>query len=57
MATKVQLDESTQKLVEQLQERERKEGRPTLSDARAANWLIREGARVQGLTEKRGAKS
>ena len=49
MATKVLMDEDVQQLVEWLKEREVKRGAPRLSDARALNWMAREGARAMGL--------
>lgn len=49
MATKVLMDEDVQRLVEKLQEREMKRGAPKLSDARALNWMAREGARAMGF--------
>ena len=49
MATKVLMDDDVQKMVERLQERETKRGAPRLPDARALNWLAREGARAMGL--------
>lgn len=49
MATKVLMDEDVQQMVNSLQEREVKRGAPRLSDARALNWMAREGARAMEL--------
>lgn len=50
MATMVRMDDDVKQLVVWLQEKEAERGNPGLSDARALNWLAREGARAMDLT-------
>ena len=49
MAEMVRMDEDVQRAVKGLQERESERGAGKLSDARALNWLAREGARAMKL--------
>ena len=49
MATMVRMDDDVKVLVTRLQKHEAERGNPGLSDARALNWLAREGARAMDL--------
>ena len=58
MADMVRMDEDVKQYVERLKarEKERQGGGTALADARAVNWLAREGAKAMGLATPVGKK-
>lgn len=56
MAEMVRLSSDVQAFVDVLKKKEAERGNADLSDARAANWLAREGARAMGLETPAGKK-